>query len=255
MLSHCLAHRGWPLRARSSRRARRRPSRSWSSWAASRPTSCWRRRTRMRRAPSTPGQARGADRRQGCRCTNPSMTRSSRCAPLRFTARADDRAPGWPGSAHGECLGEHRKIAVMSEAQSSELILLEPPDGIVFVQRDINRISRPTLDQPDLHVERIGMDLQDRRAGSSATSIPSSSCNSRASAAPGSSPGSTCPPGRSHTSGYQRRCGDRWHSNTRLPSRRKAVTIRALVASSAEVDTRAFCQRCVSAQCRQRAAH
>jgi hypothetical protein len=53
----------------------------------------------------------------------------------------------------------------MSEAQSSELILLEPPDGIVFVQRDIDRISRPTLDQPDLHVERIGMDLQDGRAG------------------------------------------------------------------------------------------
>jgi hypothetical protein len=53
----------------------------------------------------------------------------------------------------------------MSEAQSSELILLEPPDGIVFVQRDIDRSSRPTLDQPDLHVERIGMDLQDGRAG------------------------------------------------------------------------------------------
>jgi hypothetical protein len=53
----------------------------------------------------------------------------------------------------------------MSEAQSSKLILLEPPDGIVFVQRDIDRNSRPTLDQPDLHVGRIGTDLQDGRAG------------------------------------------------------------------------------------------
>lgn len=52
----------------------------------------------------------------------------------------------------------------MSEAQSCELVLLEPPDGIVFVQRDIDRSSRPTLDQPDLHVERIGMDLQEGRA-------------------------------------------------------------------------------------------
>ena len=133
-------------------------------------------------------------------------------APARRIAlvpTADDSVPRWwSSSAPGECLGEHRKIAVMSEAQSCELVLLEPPDGIVFVQRDIVRSSRPTLDQPDLHVERIGMDLQDGPAGA-ATSIPSSSCNSRASAAPGSSPGSTCPPGRSHTSGYQRRWGDR----------------------------------------------
>ena len=52
-------------------------------------------------------------------------------------------------------LGEHRKIAVMSEAQFSEFIFLEPRDGIVFVQRDIDRSSRPTFDQPDLHVERV----------------------------------------------------------------------------------------------------
>src|SRR5580704_6555228 len=75
---------------------------------------------------------------------------------------ADDRAPRWwSSSAPGECLGEHRKIAVMSEAQSCELVLLEPPDGIVFVQREIDRSSPPALDQPDLHVERIGMDLQE----------------------------------------------------------------------------------------------
>ena len=79
---------------------------------------------------------------------------------------ADGSAPRWrPRSAPGECLGEHRKIAVMSKAQSCELIRLEPPDGIVFVQRDIGRSSRPTLDQPDLHFEGIGMDLQDGRAG------------------------------------------------------------------------------------------
>src|SRR6266511_2827072 len=68
-------------------------------------------------------------------------------------------------SPNGECLGEHRKIAVMSEAQFSEFIFLEPRDGIVFVQRDIDRSSRPTFDQPDLHVERVGMDLLHGRAG------------------------------------------------------------------------------------------
>jgi hypothetical protein len=42
----------------------------------------------------------------------------------------------------------------MSEAQFSEFIFLEPRDGIVFVQRDIDRSSRPTFDQSDLHVDR-----------------------------------------------------------------------------------------------------
>jgi hypothetical protein len=81
------------------------------------------------------------------------------------TGFADYSPLWWSSSPHGECLGEHRKIAVMSEAQFSEFIFLEPRDGIVFVQRDIDRSSRPTFDQPDLHVERVGMDLLHGRAG------------------------------------------------------------------------------------------
>jgi hypothetical protein len=50
----------------------------------------------------------------------------------------------------------------MSEAQVSELILLEPGDGIMFIWRDVSRRSRPCSYQPDLHVERIGMDLPHR---------------------------------------------------------------------------------------------
>jgi hypothetical protein len=51
----------------------------------------------------------------------------------------------------------------MSEAQVFEFILLEPGDGIVFVRRDIGRRSRPRFYQPDLHVERIGMNFLHRR--------------------------------------------------------------------------------------------
>src|SRR4029453_15930970 len=52
----------------------------------------------------------------------------------------------WSSSRHRKCLGEHRKIAVMSEAQFCEFIFLEPREGIVFVQREIDRSSLPTLD-------------------------------------------------------------------------------------------------------------
>jgi len=50
----------------------------------------------------------------------------------------------------------------MSEAQVSELILLEPGDGIMFIWRDVGRRSSPPSYQPNLHVERIGMDLPHR---------------------------------------------------------------------------------------------
>lgn len=81
------------------------------------------------------------------------------------SSTADYSALGWwSSSAHGECLGEYCKIAVVSEAQFSDFVFLEPRDGIVFVQRDIDRSSRPTFDQPDLHVESVGVDLLHGRA-------------------------------------------------------------------------------------------
>ena len=56
-------------------------------------------------------------------------------------------------------------------------------------------------------------------------SIPNSSSNSRASALIGDSPSSTCPPGKSHTSGYHRRPAERWHNNTRPSRTKSAATI------------------------------
>ena len=97
----------------------------------------------------------------------------------------------------------------MSEAQFSEFIFLEPRDGIVFVRRDIDRSSRPTFDQPDLHFERVGMDLLHGRAGRHYDVDPELLVQLPSKRRAGKLSGSTCPPGRSHTSGYRRRCGDR----------------------------------------------
>jgi hypothetical protein len=47
---------------------------------------------------------------------------------------AENSVPGrWSSSLLGECLGEELEVGVMSEAQVSELILLEPGDGIMFI--------------------------------------------------------------------------------------------------------------------------
>jgi len=60
--------------------------------------------------------------------------------------------------------------------------------------------------------------------GSEYTKTPSSSCNSRSSASVGVSPSSTCPPGRSQTSGYHRRPGERWQRRTWQPSTNAPAT-------------------------------
>ena len=60
------------------------------------------------------------------------------------------------GPALGKNPAEHRKVAVMSQGQTSECVFREPLDGIVFVWRNVDRRPRPRFDQPDLHVERVG---------------------------------------------------------------------------------------------------
>jgi hypothetical protein len=111
--------------------------------------------------------------------------------------------------ALGKNPAEHRKVSVMSQGQTSECVFREPLDGIVFVWRNVDRRPRPRLDQPDLHLERVGTNFlhgrtQRRRdVDAQFLSQLSSKCQAR------KFPGLHVATRQIPESGYQRRWGDR----------------------------------------------
>jgi hypothetical protein len=167
---------------------------------------------------------------------------ASRGPTILASGRADVSKPDQRSvSMPGECLSEHREIAVMSQAQISELISGEPPDGS---RSSVAALAGVPVQVSTSQICMVNVSARISPIGGPtgrATSIPSSSRSSRTSDAAGSSPGSTWPPGKSQRSGYRRRWADRWHSSSRLPFRRSAVTMCAGATLCVECDTCGFC--------------
>jgi 8-oxo-dGTP pyrophosphatase MutT (NUDIX family) len=105
----------------------------------------------------------------------------------------------------------------------------EPTNLVMFVGSDVCRCPLPLFDDPGTEAHGfLFAPISSRHkwiAEPVVIRTPSSSCISLASAANSVSPASTCPPGRSHTSGKTRRFGLRWTSRTRPSRTNAAVTI------------------------------
>ena len=161
--------------------------------------------------------SKGSAARRGRRATSPSTARgcglgAGALAPP--TRRSSPRYSGWARSSCSSCAGT------------------KPADRVVLLGRGIDGLARPVVDDPKTRmstswsmIRTSGSRGRDRGRRHRSPRAPRTS--SRASATGSDSPRSTCPPGRSHRHGDQRRCGERRHSST-WPSRTStAATIAA----------------------------